>query len=306
MTNQFKGTIFILITVLFWGISYVSAEYLLAFLGPMTIGAFRFVTATLLLTIVMRFRKEKEKVRKEDKKLLALAGAIGISVYFFFESTGISYISASPAALIIAAIPMFTLIFEVIIFKRPYDWMDVVAILISIVGVIFVMDLKFDREAFASGDSKQWIGYLMMFGAVLSWVVYSMASRPLFKKYSYLTIVYHQFLYSLPYFILLVPFENNQWDQVDSLAVGHLLFLAIFASVIAFYCYAQSMGLLGVTESSVYINFLPVVTIVFSFFYTGQWIGRTQMLGGALIISSLMFSHVKEKLKLKRLSTEQC
>lgn len=291
MSRKSKGFLSVMIPVIAWGISFVSTEYLLDYLGAMTIGAIRFVFATIILYGVMKFTKTPLKIDKKDRLLFVLAGGIGISIYFFFENTGIKYISASPSALIIAAIPMFTLLFEMIIFKRVVKWVDMLAILASIIGVVLIVDIKFS-EFFKAEES---FGYLMMLGAVLSWVIYSMASRPLFNKYSYLTIVFYQFLYSLPFFMVVVPFEHNNWNLLGTEGIIHLVFLSVFASTLGFYYYAKAMDLLGVTESSVFINFLPIVTIIFSYFYMGQMASTKQLIGGVFVMLSVTVTTLYDK-----------
>ena len=291
MTKRTKGLISVMIPVIAWGISFVSTEYLLDDLGPMTIGAVRFLFATMLLFAMMKATKTSLKIDKKDHILFILAGGIGIGIYFYFENTGIKYISASPSALIIAAIPMFTLLFEALIYKRKIKWVDTLAILASIIGVVLIVDIKFS-EFFKAEES---IGYLMMVGAVISWVVYSMSSKPLFQKYSYLTIIFYQFLYSLPFFFVMVPFEANNWGALGFEGIAHLVFLSLVASVLGFYFYAKAMDLLGVTESSVFINFLPIVTIIFSYFYMGQTITIKQLVGGCFVMLSVTVATLYEK-----------
>lgn len=291
MNNKTKGLISVMIPVIAWGISFVSTEYLLKDMGAMSIGAVRFVFATIILYIMMKATGTPLKIDKKDHLLFVLAGGIGIAIYFYFENNGIKYISASPSALIIAAIPMFTLVFEAAIYKRKIVAVDALAILASIIGVILIVDVKFS-EFFKAEES---LGYMMMVGAVLSWVVYSMASKPLFKKYSYLTIIFYQFLYSLPFFFLAVPFESNNWAGLGFEGIAHLIFLSVVASVLGFYYYAKAMDLLGVTESSVFINFLPIVTIIFSYFYMGQIISVKQFIGGLFVMLSVTVTTLYEK-----------
>lgn len=291
MSNKTKGLLSVLIPVITWGISFVSTEYLLQFLGPMTIGAIRFVIATALLYMMMRRTGTSLRIEPKDHLLFVLAGGIGIAIYFYFENTGIKYISASPAALIIAAIPIFTLIFEALIYKRAINAVDALAIIVSVVGVMLIVDIKID-EFFESG---QMFGYIMMVGAVAAWIVYSMASKPLFKRYSYLTIIFYQFFYSLPFFLIAVPFEANDWQAVGFTAIVHLVFLSLFASVLGFYYFAKAMDLLGVTESSVFINFLPIVTIIFSYFYMGNVISTKQLIGGIFVMLSATVTSLHEK-----------
>ena len=283
MTRKTKGLISIMVPVVLWGISFVNTEYLLRSLGPMTIGGIRFTVATLLLYFLMRQSGASLKVDPKDKKLFLVAGLVGISLYFYFENTGIKYISAAPASLIISAIPVLSLIFEALFCKRRIDRIDFFTVVLSIVGVAFIVGL--DVEALLS--SGKGIGYFMMVGAALSWVVFSLISKPLFDKYSYITIVFYQFFYSLPFFIPFIIFEKNTWSLVGGEALWHLGFLSIFASAVGFYYYAKAMDLLGVTESAVFINFCPIITIMTSYFYFGAMVTKVQFIGGCIVMASV-------------------
>ena len=291
MNKKTKGLISIMIPVIVWGISFVNTAYLLDYLGPMTIGAVRFIAATILLYAVMKLTKQPLKIDKKDKPLFVIAGAVGIALYFYFENTGIQYIDAGPSSLIIAAIPVFSLILEATVFKRKIDFVDFIVVTLSVVGVAFIIGL--DLETLI--QSGKAIGYWMMLGAAFAWVIYSLVSKPLFNKYSYLTIVYYQFYYSLPFLIPFIFIEHNQWHALNPTAWGHMIFLSIFASAAGFYYYAQAMDLLGVTESSVFINFLPIVTVVFAYLYTGEMIDQHQLIGGCIVISSVTASTLRHK-----------
>ena len=272
-----------MVPVVLWGISFVNTEYLLASLGPMTIGGIRFTVATLLLYLLMRHSGAPLRIDKKDKKLFLLAGFVGISLYFYFENTGIKYISAAPSSLIISAIPVLSLIFEAVLFKRRVDRIDFFTVMLSIVGVAFIVGL--DVKTLLA--SEKGIGYFMMMGAALSWVVYSLVSKPLFDKYSYITIVFYQFFYSLPFFLPFIFFEKNTWHLIGGEGFFHLGFLSIFASAVGFYYYAKAMDLLGVTESAVFINFCPIITIITSYFYFGAMVTKVQFMGGCIVMASV-------------------
>ena len=290
MTQKTKGLLSVAVPVVTWGISFVSTEILLEALGPMTIGAIRFTAATLLLYAMVRYKGISIKIDAKDRGLFFLAGVIGIALYFYFENMGIHYISAAPSSLILAAIPAATLIAEIIVYKRRAVWMDAVVFVGSIMGVFLIV--QGDGGPKTSG---QVLGYLMMIGAVLTWVVYSIASKPLFGRYDHLTIVFYQFFYSLPFFWISVPFETNNFSAVGMEGILHLIFLMVFSSALGFYFYTVAMDLIGVTETALYINFVPVVTIVFSMFYLHQGISPSQWIGGGLVLAAVTLDEKRHK-----------
>jgi len=290
VTHQTKGILSVMVPVVTWGISFVSIEVLLDVLGPMTIGAIRFTMATALLYLMMKQKKVSMTIQPKDRGLFFMAGSIGIALYFFFENTGIRYISAAPSSLILAAIPAATLVAEMVFYKRKAGWMDFIIFSGSIIGVFMIVS----GDSGGSGSDRL-IGYLMMVGAVLTWVVYSIASKPLFGRYDYLTIIFYQFFYSLPFFWLSVPFEVNHFSAITAEHVVHMVFLAVFASVLGFYYYARAMDLIGVTETSLFINLIPIVTIVFSLLYLHKGISLHQWIGGTVVLLAVTLDGKRQK-----------
>jgi len=293
MSDTLKGTLSVMVPVLFWGISFVNTAYLLEFLGPMSIGGIRFIIATVILFSVMKATKQSMKIDKGDRPYFFASGLFGVAIYFFFENYGIKYISASPASLILSGIPIVMMVAEAIITHKKIDLIGLAGIVISVLGVALIVT----KGTFVGFMGTQKLGLFMMVGAVVTWVVYSFVSDKLFEKYGYLTIIFYQFLYALPFFMPFLILEENNWNKLEFTGWAHLVFLGVLASVFGFYYYAKAMDLLGITISSVYINFIPVVTIVFSRFYLHETLEPIQMLGGLLIIFSVTATTVRGQKK---------
>lgn len=280
MNRKIRGWLYVMVPVITWGMSFVSTEFLLDTMRPMTIAAIRFTIGFLFLFLFLKSTGRIQPMQKGDRKYYLLSGAIGIAAYFYFENTGILYISATPSTLIIATLPVFTLLAEMLIDHRKPLIQDIFAVLLSVVGVVFTMRASYGQLS----TRHSTIGYLMMFGAVISWVVYSVASKKILNKYSYANFIFYQFMYSLPFLYAVVPFERMDWSQVGTIHVIHIVLLSLFATLLGFYCYAKAMDDLGVTEASLFINFLPIVTIVFGHYYLHHVIYKEQIIGTILII----------------------
>lgn len=301
MSKHTKGVLSIMVPVLVWGISFVNTEYLLQGLGAMTIGAVRFIAATLMLRVMLKHKNISTKIEASDRLYFIVAGFVGIALYFYFENTGIKYISAGPSSLIMSAIPVLSLVMEALVYKRKTDVFDLFVVFFSIVGVAFIIGVDLEHLK-ASGQA---LGYWMMLGAAVTWVIYSLVSKPLFAKYDYLLIVYYQFYYSLPFLIPFIWIDRNNWHILDATGMGHMIFLSVFASTAGFYYYAMAMDLLGVTESSVFINFIPVVTVVFSYAYFGDMISHNQLIGGLIVIATVTASSIRDRSREKRQVAQQ-
>lgn len=284
MTKRQKGIIAMLVAVLVWGISFINIRITMEVMGAMTLGGLRFIIASIILFIIMKVKKVDLKINKKDIPLFLIAAGIGITVYFYFENNGVKYTSASIASIIIGAIPVFSVIAETLIYKKHLTKPLVASVVLSVIGVGMIVGL--DLQDLENGGSL--IGYLMMFGAVFSWIVYSVANKPLFERYDQGVITFYQSAIGMVFFLPFMFFENNQWDKIFTTEIMlHVVFLAVFASAIGFYLYLKGLDYLGISESSIYINLIPVVTVIVSFFWLGEVLKPMQMVGGALVIASV-------------------
>lgn len=282
--NRMMGIAAIMTAVILWGISFVNIRVAVQVLPAMTLGALRFTIASVLLFGVMKLRKESFKLHKEDLLNVFIAGAVGITIYFYFENNGILYTSASAASLIIASIPVFSVVIESLLYKKPITRRSIISLSLSLIGVCMVVGLDV-KALIGSGYMK---GYLMMGGAVIAWVAYSVSSTPLFQKYSQLQVLFWQSIVGLACFIPFALMEDTVWTDVTPDIWVHVAILGVFASAIGFYVYLYSLDVLGIGESSYYLNVIPVVTIIVGYFYLGETLGPVQLLGGAVIIASVL------------------
>lgn len=279
-SNGLLPILAIMAAVVFWGLSFLSIKITVAVFPPMTLALLRFLMASLLLYGVFKWREPRTKLEKKDLPLIILAGIIGITLYFYFENNGVKLITASAASIIIASIPIFTLIADAIFFKSGMTKRKIGSVLFSVLGVCLVVGVDLDW-------SDTGLGYLMMFGAAISWVIYSMVTKPLFKKYSQLAIVFYQTVAGTAALIPLAFFEKTDWARVNGVAVLNLIYLGVFCSALGYYVYGYALDKLGTNVSSLFLNLIPVVTVVASCFILGERLSGLQITGGLIVITAV-------------------
>jgi drug/metabolite transporter (DMT)-like permease len=271
-------------TVVLWGLSFVSSKTILnTGVPPMTMVCMRFLLTTLVLNCLLRRVEPAARLRRQDVIPLMVSGLFGVTVYFFFESRGIKLTSASHASLIIAAIPVFTLIAELIFFRARVSALGVIGISLSVIGVYFVV-----RVPGVSLLSGSLTGDLFMFGACISWVVYMMLSRDLHKRLSDLAITTYQSLFGTGFLIPLALLEYRQWVPVTLVAGLNLLYLALLSSAVGNFLYMYALSRLGPVTVSPYVNLIPVVGVMGGLVLLSERITLAQVLGGAVIIAGVL------------------
>ena len=301
MTNRRKALAAIVTCVLFWGFSFISIKIAVEYVPPMSLGALRFGMALVLLFFIKRKIAPEEKIRKKDIPLLAGAGLTGVTFYFFFENNGVSLIPASEASIIIGSIPVITMIAEMVGGKKTSlhkYLLPGAGAFISLAGVALVAGVSFAL----TGAAK---GYFFMAGACVSWVCYCFLTRPLFARCSRIYIVFWQ---SVIGFIGFLPFAFIEFLNTDTFntAFGetfnaasiyshlpqayiwaHVIFLGVCCSALGYWFYSLALKDLGVGVSSLFINFIPVISAVGGFIILGERLQPLQWLGAILVLAGV-------------------
>jgi drug/metabolite transporter (DMT)-like permease len=164
--------------------------------------------------------------------------------------------------------------------------------LISMVGVWLVARVSIAGKS--PGVSGNALGYLYMAGAAISWVAYCFLTRPLFARCSQLYITFWQSLFGFIGFIPFAILEYPRWGRPDLPVLGHILFLGVCCSALGYWFYVISLDVLGVPLSSVFINFVPVVTVIAGFFLLGERLSPLQWGGAVLVLSGVTLTMIEK------------
>ncbi len=270
-------------TVLLWGLSFVSSKTILnSGVPPMTMVCLRFLISTAVINLLLKRVEPATRLSKRDVPSLIASGLLGVTVYFFFESRGIKLTSASHASLIIAAIPVCTVIAEFVFSRVRIGLLGAGGVLLSVVGVYFVV-----RSPGASLASGSLTGDLFMFGACLAWVAYMLVSKNLHRRFSDLAITSYQSLFGTLFLIPLALLEYRQWVPVTPAAGLNLLYLAVFSSALGNFLYMFGLSRLGPVAVSPYINLIPVVGVLGGVALLGESITPLQIAGGIVIVAGV-------------------
>lgn len=276
--KELLAYIILIAVIVFWGLSFVSIKIVLRAMTPVVMAFIRFATASIVLGGIMLW-KGREKINKKDYLRLIISGIFSITLYFFCENNGILRVSANSASIIVASLPIAAIIADKIFYKTKISKVTIVSILVSIFGIYLVIG-----NSVISGSA---LGYLFMFGSVLAWCGYLIVTKPLFSKYSNLTITTYQAIFGTIAFIPLLPFETINLSMVNGNIIINMLFLAILCSSFGNFGYNFAYKELDISISTLFLNLCPVVTFIFSFFVLGETLSIPQVIGSIIIIGAV-------------------
>jgi len=282
-TNKTLGILSVLFSVFVWGISFVSTKVVLAEFPPVSIAFLRQFVALIPLFVLCFLKKENLKIERNEVLRFILAAFFGIVLYFVFENNGLTLTTASNASMLVAAIPIFVLIVESIAQRKRISVPSLLCIIASVSGVYLVV-FEGGLPDFSSGT---FLGNLLIFGAMFSWIVYTFISDRLGKKYSSLKMTTIQTIISIPLFFPFVAGELGSWRVPSLTSILNLLFLGVFCSALAYVFYLGGIKILGPVLPSSLLNLIPVVTIIAGVVFLNETLSVYQAAGSILIIGSL-------------------
>ncbi len=295
-----KTYIALIISMLFWGFSFVWSKVALETYSPITIIFFRLIVSSIAILIFAKISKINLTIQKKDIKLFILLAFFEPFLYFLGETFGLQKVSATTTAVLISTIPIFVPIFVFFIFKEKLSKINLIGSIVSFIGILMiVLNNKLNLDA-------SFLGILLISLAVLSSVGYSIVVKNIVEKYNPVLIVLYQntiaILLFLPLFLHfdLTAFTNIEQNTNSLLAI---IELGIFASSIAFILFAYGIKKIGVSKAGFFTNLIPIFTSIIAFFVLDEQLSFMKYLGIFIVVSGLFLSQLPS-LKTKKLSTK--
>ncbi len=277
-----------ILTVILWGLSYISTKIVITQIPPISIAFFRQIIAAAILIPLAMYSGALRKVTLRDLGTIVLASLFGLVLYFIFENTSLQYTTASNASMIVAALPIFTLISEALFFRLKVTRNMVVCLMLSMVGVYLVVTINGQMDL----SSARFLGNLLMICAMGCWIVYTSINKKLNIMHPSIAIITYQSLVSVLLFIPFVIPEAARWPSFTSVSfssVANLVFLGVFCSAFAYFFYIYAAKRLGATVCATFLNLIPVVTVVSGSIILQEDLFLIQIFGMGVIMASIFW-----------------
>ncbi|BBJ28416.1 DMT family transporter [Athalassotoga saccharophila] len=249
-----------LLVIFFWGISFVAIKVVVSVIPPITMALFRFMISFLILWIFSKIRPNGQKLTRKAKALSALAGLWGITIYFIFENFGVNFTTPAQASILIATVPIFTILIMDVSRKKMSGILLYVMSFLSLIGVsIIILSNGFDFRGDVIGD-------LLVLVAAISWGMYTLYVEKL-SGYDNLLTTVEMTKWGL---IFLIPFsavemyirKPNVLSFFRPDVILWLLFLGTLCSGFGYLIWNYAVRTVGSRTTSNFIYLIPVVSVI--------------------------------------------
>jgi drug/metabolite transporter (DMT)-like permease len=281
----------LVITMLFWGGTFIAGRMLSVAIQPASAAFLRFAIASIVLLVLTRLSGRKlPRPTGNQWFLLVLLGATGVFSYNIFFFTGLRHIGAGRASLIIACTPLVITILATIFLGEQLNAGRCCGILLSLAGAMVVISNGHPEIIFRLGFGP---GEKALLGCVASWAAYSLIGRALLKTLPPLVAVCYSSIIGT--FLLCWPaFHEGLIQQLPSLAIRdwiNLLYLGVCGTALGFSWYYSGIKKIGAMRAGVFINLVPFFALLLAWLLLDETINPVVLGGGILVLTGVALTN---------------
>jgi drug/metabolite transporter (DMT)-like permease len=286
-----------------WGAQFTAYKLVSGDIGPMTVGAWIFLIAGIVLVpFVVRERRHRPCSQESDlqdrsigRSLLSkrnLAGFAAISLFGLvpasaFMAWGVARSTASNSALINLTIPIITALLAVAMLGERMTAARWSSLFVSLAGVLILSDLDWRHLALTS--NRFLLGNALVLLSCVCSSLYNVCSKELLRRFSPVEVLaFGYFLaavVSVPLVCLIEPSSLLSLRHYSSATWIGLIILGIFVWGVAMILWMSLLKRLDVSQASVSVYLLPFLGILISAIFLGEKITGIMVLGGSITLA---------------------
>jgi len=280
-----------------WGSSYLFIAIGTQSMPPLTLVTIRLLVGAAALQIVLRARRMT--LPRAPRALAGLAfmglsnNIIPFTLITWAETPGAQQVNSGLAAVLVAAVPIFTVIIAHFALRdERFTALRVTGVLVGFLGVAVLMSPRFDR----AGGEQQILGALAVVVASASYAAAVVFSRRALKGIAPIVLGAVQMTFSaamlLPFALLI---ERPSLADVRPEAWFAVGWLGLLGSGIAYILYFGLIQRIGATRTTMVTYLSPIVAVVLGAAFNDESLEWTLLAGMALIISGAVLVNRKSR-----------
>jgi drug/metabolite transporter (DMT)-like permease len=280
MSTKSKAELFLLSITLIWGSTFATSKYLLASVSPFLYLGIRFGLATILLAMI--FPRRVAGISRDVGWKGAILGLL-LFAGFATQTVGLQYTGASKSAFITGMMVVFTPICQLLIERRAPKVGNIVGIVLVTAGLYLLTSPE--GSEFNIGDGLNLICAVVFALYIVYLDLFSKGRDPV-------QLTMSQFVICTSLGFVLAPLLEQPFFVPSPPVLGVLLYLTVFATVIAILIQVRYQKDTTPTRSAVIFSIEPVLASGFAYFILGEILGPPGMVGGGLIVIGVLVSEL--------------
>jgi len=273
------------LTVILWGTSWLAIKFQLGVVMPEVSLVYRFVLAAIVMLALCALGRRRKRFSTVDHLFFAIQGMCLFSTNYFFVYLGSQYLTTGLVAVVFSLVVVFNILGGRLLFATPFSARVLAGAGLGIAGIALV----FWPEIAAFDPSRQSTA-----GALFSLVGTAIASMGMLasawnqqrRGLPVLQSNTYGMIYGALFLTALTVVRGSPFAFDPALPyVASLLYLALFATVLAFWSYLTLVGRIGADRAAYATVLFPIIALTLSTWVEGfEWTATASM-GIALVLA---------------------
>ncbi len=268
-------------TVICWSLIFVLTRIMMPEVSAASIGALRCVIASVTMIIALALTRSRLPKLK-DIPLFILAGIVGFYLYLLMFNEGLKTANSSTASVIIATSPVITASIANLLHKERLKLFQWLSMGLSLLGVIVLSVMKDSSSALT--------GILWLAAAAFLISYYNILQRVLGRRYTALETATYSMIGGTVFYLFHLPKAMTEMQSVPLIYVLYMLILGVFSSAIAYVMWTKALSKAKLaSQVTNYMFVTPFLSTFWGFILAGETVSSATLIGGAIILSGLVF-----------------
>ncbi|WP_343583454.1 DMT family transporter [Herbaspirillum sp.] len=290
---QLKYVWFPLGAVLIWAGNTVISKMSAGVIAPEDISFYRWVLAAALMSpfLARPTWNARAQIKPYLGKILVLA-LLGMVLFQSLAYFAAATSSATSMGIIASLMPLLTLLLSIQLLSEPPTVGTVAGGVLSLFGLAVLIGRGHPLALFDQGVV---VGDLLMLLATIAYCLYGVMLRRWALPLRTWQLLYMQVLMAV---VLLFPgFLFGHHSPLTAANLPILLYAGIAASIGSQFLWMKGVSHLGASHCSVFVNLMPVFTVIIAVLVLGEHLHSYHAIGGGITLAGvLMAQMLKQRL----------
>jgi len=195
--------------------------------------------------------------------------------------------TASHAALIFATVPIWLFVAALIHLKEKFFLRRGIGVVLGLIGVLIVI-----RGGAVRLDSHYLWGDLIILGAVLAWVYYTILGKPLVLKYGAIRVTAYCLASGAALYLPFGLYRACSFDYSQVTPAGWLsvLYMALALSVVAYVLWYWLLKQVDTSRLAVFQNLSPVFASTAAILFLNEPLSLSLIIGGVIVLTGVVIT----------------
>jgi drug/metabolite transporter (DMT)-like permease len=277
--NERNGVLAALLSSTCGGLTGAVTRYVIGATDPVTLAAFRFGIAFLLiLPLALLLRAQWPKGR--DLLGVAVLGILYFAVFFVLYNWSLEMTTAARGSLALSMLPLVTMLVAAMLGREQITGRKTLGVLIAVAGAAAAL-----LTGLQDAPPGAWRGDLLMLGATLIMAFYTVWSRPFMLRSSRLGFLAAGMGFGSAASAL-IAWERGGWAMTQSFGTGQWLavaFIGIAGGALAFFLWVYALERTTPTRVANTMTVNPIAASLLAAVLVGEPLGLNLVLGIAAV-----------------------